>query len=153
MEELKNYQTFSGKKIGRRTLIKYIPGTKKTHGYYNTQCECGHIGRVRPSRIEKDIECFKCANDRKRKLFEIGQRVGSWTILERMANGRSGTTVYKCKCDCGTVKDVAGVGLRVGDRLRCKGCATRERNLERGSKNKTNLANDLFDNDLGVLDV
>ena len=49
-----------------------------------------------------------------------GQRFGRWTVLEK-SGSKNGVLYWKCQCDCGTIKDVRGQGLREGKSLSC-GC-------------------------------
>lgn len=48
----------------------------------------------------------------------IGQRFNKWLVLEY-----SGKSYYKCKCDCGTIKNVRIDGLKNGRSTSC-GCYT-----------------------------
>lgn len=45
-----------------------------------------------------------------RKLIEIGQRFGMYTVLERIAGSRP--ILWKCRCDCGNVRNVFQNSLR-----------------------------------------
>lgn len=60
----------------------------------------------------------------------IGRRFGRWTVLERSENVE-GKTVWKCKCDCGVIKDVLGNSLRSGKTLSC-GCLVKEKSTKHG---------------------
>lgn len=55
-----------------------------------------------------------------------GQKIGKWTVLERAQNGAAGGTRWLCRCDCGTLKSVAGGTLRNGTSSSC-GCDRVER--------------------------
>lgn len=58
------------------------------------------------------------------KLDLRGQRFGRWTVLEEV--GRShGSVLWRCRCDCGTVKNVSAQALRKGESTSC-GCYNRE---------------------------
>src|SRR4051812_39825317 len=50
-----------------------------------------------------------------------GQCFGHWTALAPILSGR-GLTRWRCRCDCGTEREVIGVHLRYG-RSRSCGCA------------------------------
>lgn len=67
------------------------------------------------------------------KVF-VGDRYGRWTIISRCAS-RCHVTVWKCRCDCGTIKEVLSNSLRSGESLSC-GCLKNElaraRELEHG---------------------
>lgn len=49
-----------------------------------------------------------------------GERFGRWTVIER-ADNRNGKVMWKCLCDCGTVRVVLGYNLTSGDSKSC-GC-------------------------------
>lgn len=53
-----------------------------------------------------------------------GQRFGRWTVLEE-AGRKHGAVMWKCQCDCGTIKDVSSGHLRNGRSVSC-GCYNRE---------------------------
>lgn len=55
-----------------------------------------------------------------------GQRFGMLTVKERMANSSRYTTVWFCKCDCGTESSVTGAALKSGKTKSC-GCLRKER--------------------------
>lgn len=54
-----------------------------------------------------------------------GQRFGRLVVLERASNGKHGDIVYRCKCDCGTIKEVTATHLRSGASKSC-GCLRKE---------------------------
>lgn len=55
-----------------------------------------------------------------------GQRFGRWTVL-RYSGKKSKNHYWKCKCDCGTEKEVRGSSLTSGGTLSC-GCLISEFN-------------------------
>lgn len=54
----------------------------------------------------------------------VGQRFGRLTVIERAEN-RGHHLYYRCKCDCGTEKEISGDSLRKGTSQSC-GCVSRE---------------------------
>lgn len=58
----------------------------------------------------------------------IGNRYGRLVVLEKMDKKTSnGCYIYKCKCDCGNIKEVSGVELRRNGTKSC-GCLKSRRN-------------------------
>lgn len=53
-----------------------------------------------------------------------GQKFGRWTVLERDGY-KSGQAAWKCQCECGTIKTIAGGELRRGKSKSC-GCLRRD---------------------------
>jgi hypothetical protein len=49
-----------------------------------------------------------------------GQRIGRWTVIAR-APSKKNQTHWRCVCECGKEKSVAGGNLRIGKSLSC-GC-------------------------------
>lgn len=51
-----------------------------------------------------------------------GKRFGRWTVLAHVPTGKKGSTVWKCQCDCGRIKErVFYTALTTGKSLSC-GC-------------------------------
>ena len=50
-----------------------------------------------------------------------GQSFGRWTVIEQVPHSNNGDIKWKCKCDCGAIKEVVGKSLRSGVSLSC-GC-------------------------------
>lgn len=50
-----------------------------------------------------------------------GKRFGYWTVLERDYNTQKKNIYWVCRCNCGTVRSVAGTSLRSGISVSC-GC-------------------------------
>lgn len=56
------------------------------------------------------------------KLFDLtGKRFGKWTVIKRSGINSSGTAMWLCECDCGTIRAVRGTILRNGMSESC-GC-------------------------------
>lgn len=77
------------------------------------------------------------------RLIDLtGKRFGRLTVIGR-ADNKGKISVWKCRCDCGTEKDIMSSHLRYGRIVSC-GCQSRERiaklNLTHG-KSKTRLYN------------
>jgi hypothetical protein len=53
-------------------------------------------------------------------------RFGRLTALEKIKTSIGGHAIWKCICDCGSIKEVSGVSLRGGDIVSC-GCYRREK--------------------------
>ena len=57
-----------------------------------------------------------------------GQRFGRLVVLEETDISDNRTTVWKCKCDCGTECDILATNLTRGVTRSC-GCLRRERTI------------------------
>ncbi len=61
-----------------------------------------------------------------------GHRFGRWTVLRRTEN-QGKQTMWLCRCDCGTLRAVAGAHLKDGSSVSC-GCYKVEASKERATK-------------------
>ena len=74
------------------------------------------------------------------KLIDLsGKKFGRLTVLEK-APSKNKRTMWKCKCDCGKIKDIGAVELTKGSSKSC-GCYNLEKLSERATHNmsKTRL--------------
>jgi hypothetical protein len=67
------------------------------------------------------------------RAYSIGDRVGSWVVLEYagISERWSSTTMYLCRCDCGTEVLIPTNNLRAGLSTRCRTCADKSRRPRR----------------------
>lgn len=54
-----------------------------------------------------------------------GQKFGRWTVIEYAGKSKYGAYMWKCQCECGTVRNVVGGTLRMGISKSC-GCINKE---------------------------
>lgn len=59
-----------------------------------------------------------------------GQKFGRYTVLREAGRAKNGLVTWECRCDCGTVRVVAGSTLRRGNTKSC-GCLRSDLNAER----------------------
>lgn len=62
-----------------------------------------------------------------------GKRFGHWTVLERDYSIHKKNIHWVCKCDCGTIRSVAGTSLRSGISVSC-GCEKNKLTSIRGKQ-------------------
>lgn len=57
------------------------------------------------------------------KLIDlVGKRFGKFTVMKRIENDVNGNRRWKCKCDCGKIKNVLGSNLKYNKSRSC-GCS------------------------------
>lgn len=61
-----------------------------------------------------------------------GQRFGRWLVISRAGNSPRGAALWNCRCDCGTIKKIAGGTLRYGGTKGCLSCADRSHKRKHG---------------------
>lgn len=89
------------------------------------RCSCGRTTKIIPNfqltKGEHTSKCIKCS--RNKIDLEIGQRFGSWTILETDIRTKHGQYGSRCICDCNrTKKVIPNTDLINGNTNKCKLC-------------------------------
>lgn len=128
-----------GNRYGKLLVTEYCgtkySGKNRDH-MYKCNCDCGarDIITTRHMLLRGDkISCgcaHKDAGDRVREDL-VGRTFGRWTVLEKAPtrvspSGKTRSTMYRCRCECGTVKDVGARALKTGMSQSC-GCLQKER--------------------------
>ena len=72
-----------------------------------------------------------------------GNRFGRWTVLERDTSKNKKNIYWICKCDCGTIRSVAGTSLRSGISVSC-GCEKDEKTSIRTRNSAEDLTGKRF---------
>lgn len=60
-----------------------------------------------------------------------GQKFNMWNVLECAGKNKSGGYLWKCQCDCGTIRVVEGRSVRTGTSKGC-GCARKKGHSKNG---------------------
>lgn len=76
---------------------------------------------------------------RKRMADVSGQTFGRLTVLELVHGYPRGRTWFKCRCTCGTIKDIPGWRLTTGHTISC-GCARLDKSYHGGTKRPHGVA-------------
>ena len=93
----------SGKRNGILTAIKPT-GTKK-NGYivWECLCDCGNIVYLSTADFKRRNSCGCLTH----KILEIGQKYFFLTVIAKTDKyDKYGSLLYKCKCKCGTIKEL-----------------------------------------------
>lgn len=131
----------TGKRYGKLTVLRratpdeYQSG-QGLHAVWLCRCDCGKEIFAQGSSLRngKQISCGCAAREKavelaralgkKRKAQLQGQKFGSLTVLEesnRYEDINHKETIWKCKCDCGTITYVRSTYLTSGHTKSC-GC-------------------------------
>lgn len=138
-KSLTNPTDIVGAKFGKLTIDEYIGkqlfGKQNMHAY-RCHCDCGtqNIITNRSILLKGDKKSCGCAHkDAGDIVLEdlTGQIFGRWTVIERAptrrsASGKTRSIMWKCKCSCGTIKNVGARALKTGMSMSC-GCLQKER--------------------------
>jgi hypothetical protein len=117
------HQISIGKRFGHLVAISE-PHSHKKQRYVECRCDCGNVAVIRtehlhrPRRQHCGNQCSLLAT--KRVGDDItGQKFGRWTVISFV--GIDQHSIWKCLCDCGTVRDIPAAYLRIGNTKSC-GC-------------------------------
>jgi hypothetical protein len=133
-----NIDEIIGKKFEKLTILEIIP---KIRGVVMCKCKCDcgtekHISLWNIlRRSTKSCGCQrKNTSIRNLPIFKsiIGNRYGRLIVKEQMPSNKYGYRIWKCKCDCGNEKNIAGVNLINGTQS-C-GCYAKEQTRKLLSK-------------------
>lgn len=127
-------EDLTGEKFGRWTVIGKAQKIGRYY-YWHCRCDCGNEKDVRERSlkegtsqscgcIQRETASKMCSETKRDNL--IGKRFGRLEVISRVGYNREHhTTVWKCKCDCGTIKDIEAMALQSGHTQSC-GCLHRE---------------------------
>ncbi len=112
----------TGQRFGKLVVLREAEKEAEKKGtYWICQCDCGNTAVVSSHHLRngltKSCGCKRYQN----KVDMTGKQFGKWTVL-RESDKRNG--YWLCQCECGTIREVSGEGLRVGKSASC-GCAIR----------------------------
>ena len=95
-----------GETFGEWKVIGY-----NGHSMWRCRCSCGKVKDIITGKLTSG-QTKSCGHD---KLIDLtGKRFGQWEVLEY-----SGGMYWKCRCDCGNIKDIQGRHLREGISTSC----------------------------------
>jgi len=122
------------KEFGRlRVIAQAESKTDSTRGaWYLCRCQCGNTKIVRGTSLRKgqtkSCGCLRneATTERNKRMAEenydlTGKRYHNPTVLEAAAERRSGSRLWKCRCDCGSMHFVTTHNLISGNIKSC-GC-------------------------------
>ena len=123
----------TGKKYGNLTVLRRVEGQSR-YLTWECQCDCGNIVRVDSRRLRSgsitNCGCIKKDKNRKRvgrKAEDLtGRRYGKLVALYPLGKTeKSGSILWRCRCDCGNEVDVSVSSLNNGNNKSC-GCLKKE---------------------------
>jgi hypothetical protein len=124
-----------GRRFGRLLVIERVPSVDR-YARFKCACDCGTLTEVRGSHLRSG-HAKSCGCGRQRGIEAgaattkdmIGKRFGRLTVVARAGSSQlcndQSLAIWRCRCSCGNVKDVAGHHLRRGSVKSC-GCLRRE---------------------------
>ena len=72
-----------------------------------------------------------------------GQKFSRWTVIEIAERNKHNQVMWKCRCDCGTIRDVTASSLKNGNSKSC-GCLQRDSVSNKTASNFVDLTGKKF---------
>jgi hypothetical protein len=96
----------TGKKFGKLAVIKF-KHKNKSGAYWECKCDCGKICVTR-LYSKKSCGCLRGNTSKYSNL--VGKKFGRLTVIE-FYKYKNKIKYWKCKCDCGKIKNIRGANL------------------------------------------
>ena len=125
-----NSKDLTGSKIGMLTLLERKRENNRT--YYLCKCDCGNSKWIRADLINRTNNCG-CSRTYRFKDI-TNRRFGKLTAIKCVGTSENNGKIWRCKCDCGNIKDIPLTGLTTGATKSC-GCIQKNKarkNVEKG---------------------
>src|SRR5438128_3392534 len=130
-----------GKVFGRLTVLRFYH-CYKDGGFWLCRCECGTMKTVGTyplwAGLTRSCGCLQkevaaqTFRERATQLYDLtGQRFGRLMVLHRIPSVRGTHTWWECRCDCGTLTQVASDKL-TSENTRSCGCLQSEVRTKHG---------------------
>lgn len=118
-----------GEKIGYFTIVKQADGYLGKGAYWHVVCRCGTEKVVQSEALRNgtvvSCGCYHKEIIREKNLIDLsGKRFGYLTVLKLSDNQLHDELYWTVRCDCGTIKDVSGHSMKMGNTVSC-GCKKR----------------------------
>ena len=87
------------------------------------RCSCGTVREVNNSSLRQG-KSTSCGHNKNKDSELLGKTFGEWSVEEYVGNG-----LYRCKCSCGTIKDIKKAHLLSGASKSCGHTTTKFKDL------------------------
>lgn len=114
-----------GCRVGHLTVEAETPARKGGYVVWKCRCDCGGVRELDTRCLHRgrvtDCGCLSKVDPGQRDL--TGRRFGRLVCLAPTdSRSQKGDVIWSCRCDCGSLCDVAGTRLTGGEKKSC-GCA------------------------------
>ena len=121
------FTDLTGLVFGWWTVIGRVQNSCCGGARWNCKCKCGKRSILATHQLRhKGIHgCRSCTfSEWTPKYFKdlTGMRFDKWFVVERAPNNKR-ITMWKCQCDCGTIRNVSANSLTSKKSKGCRGCA------------------------------
>lgn len=128
---MSNIKNLTGTRIGKLTLLERKRENKRT--FYYCKCECGNEKWIRADGLKNTRSCGCLAKETQFKKENLkNKKFNRLTVIEEVGRDKlNGSIIWKCKCDCGNIKEVSAHNLKNNSIQSC-GCLQREIRIKNG---------------------
>lgn len=117
---IQKQQDFTGKRVGKLTVLEYDPEQKK----WKCQCDCGSMA-YKAARHLSNGAAVSCGCNWRQPAVERGKKYGRLRAVSPTNQRLGRLVVWECLCDCGNKVFVRSSSLASGHTTSC-GCVKRE---------------------------
>ena len=133
-KRIERHDDLTGQRFGRLVALEYVSSTQNKYPSWKCRCDCGNETIVLKQALVTGAttSCGCYARERSREAGMAraedltDQTFGKWHVLRRDTEHIGSGAYWICKCDCGTVRSVAGNSLKQGASFSC-GCESRSK--------------------------
>lgn len=121
----------TGQKFVRLTAIEPVGKDKNGSFLWRCRCDCGkEIVALSGNLVRGNTKSCGCiqANDL------TGKRYGKLLVVDRLGTNSHGDAIYRCKCDCGSIKKVRQSNLVKGHAMSCGKYGCKKTNKTHGMR-------------------
>lgn len=126
----------TGKRFGKLIVLERSGG-KNRKAAWECKCDCGNYTVVASDKLQnghtKSCGCLRVDRAKEKASDLTGEKFGRWYV-EGISYKRKGEYFWKCKCECGTIKNIRTSSLTSGNSKSC-GCMAREKTSIRMKEN------------------
>ena len=127
-----------GDQFGDWSVIDENTFVKSGHTYVKVMCKCGKIEDKCLSDLinGRSKSCRSCSARNRSQAINIGAKYKHWTVIEGPDVSKNKSILWKCQCDCGTIRWIQGNELTNTTRcFQCQKCAAKARGAIQAKKN------------------
>lgn len=139
-------EDLTGQVFGKLTVVNKSAKSTSKGIYWDCDCYCGNPATIAMGHLKSGhTTSCGCLGIQKKPEIQIGQVFTRLTILEESGKTKSYERLWKCSCECGTIKVIPQGSLNSGSIKSC-GCLhteiVRARAKPNGEASKRALFND-----------
>lgn len=102
-------------------IIRHFPSRTKIQHIWRCRCDCGNNDYYIASQYIQTKTAKSCGCTRRKDM--TGMRFGKLKVIEYAGEYKDGSSLWKCKCDCGNYRITLNGQLQAGIATMCNNCA------------------------------